>query len=184
MLVTLFSDASLCPDTRCGGWAAWVKCDRGTCRGEGPFRFQTIDTSIAEAMAVINGLYIAIRDEIIRTDDIVLVQTDSNSVMGILRGETRRRVTEQIRMRRRTTYRALRKDVQERNELIDMISGMFLKFMEDHKIKVVWRHVKGHKGLEDRRSAVNTDCDARARQGMLSARRAHRVHAPAMATAA
>lgn len=181
MLVTLFSDASICPATGCVGWAAWSKCDRGTARGDGVLRRLTVDSAVAEAMALLNGLALAIRKGLVQPGDTVVTQTDCNSVMGVLQGIATRAVRRAHRDRTDITREELHQEVLRRNEEIDEIAGAYARIVGDMGITVVWRHCKGHRGLDDRRAAVNTDCDERARRNMQAARRRHRPPALAMA---
>lgn len=171
MLVTLFSDASICPDTGCVGWAAWAKCDRGTARGDGALKRLTIDSAVAEAMAVVNGLVIARQGRLVEEGDRILIQTDNNSVMGVLSGTARRGVRRAERQRRDISYTELHHEVLRRNEEIDEIARTYAAIVDEMRVSVIWRHCKGHRGLEDRRAAVNTDCDGRAYQRMTEARR-------------
>lgn len=171
MLVTLFSDASICPITGCVGWASWAKCDRGTARGDGVLKRLTIDSAVAEAMAVVNGMAVAINRELIETGDAILVQTDNNSVMDVLRGTARRYIRRADRHRGDISQEELHHEILRRNEEIDEIASTYADMVERMQVTVVWRHCKGHRGLEDRRAAVNSSCDERARERMKEARR-------------
>lgn len=223
MLVTLFSDASICADTGIAGWAAWAKCDRGTVRGDGAFRRTTRDSAVAEAMAAVNGLVIADRKGLIHEGDAILVQTDNNAVMQVLEGTARRgirakeapgpgfkemrgakrqceaelrcledsanddpsrseRIAELQREIRRIKGEIRSRDkhisglkavADRRNDEIREIAAIYAALIERLGVTVRWRHCKGHKGLETKRSAVNTGCDERARQRMQDARREH-----------
>lgn len=223
MLVTLFSDASICANTGIAGWAAWAKCDRGTVRGDGAFRRTTMDSAVAEAMAVVNGLVIADRRGLVHEGDAILVQTDNNAVMPVLEGTARRgirakeapgpgfkemrglkrqceheiaclqdsanddpgrdarigelrqeiqRIKGEIRARDKHIER-LKTVADRRNDEIREIANVYAALVERLGVTVRWRHCKGHKGLETKRSAVNTGCDERARQRMQEARREH-----------
>lgn len=181
MLITLFSDASICPTTGCVGWAAWAKCDRGTARGDGALRRLTIDSSVAEAMAVVNGMAIALQKGLVAPGDVLLVQTDNNSVMSVLQGTARRYIRRAERKRRQISYTQLHEEVLRRNEEIDEIAATYAEMVAEMQITVVWRHCKGHRGLEDRRAAVNSSCDERARERMKEARRSYRSGADRIA---
>lgn len=171
MLISLFSDASMCHQKRVGGWAAWLKSDRGAMRLGAPFMVRVADTTIAEAMAVVNALSRGIRDGIILPGDVVLVQTDNNAVMGVLLGTAPRKINLEVRKRRKMSWSDLRRDVAERNQEILEIAGVFSGLTSSGSITVRWRHVKGHKGNIDPRSAVNSYCDKVARDHMRTARR-------------
>lgn len=174
MNVTLFSDASLCSHTGKGGWAAWIKSDTGTISGGGPFRHETIDTGVAEAMAAVNGLHLGLRNGIVRRGSRVLIQTDNNSVWHILEGRIERKVTLRALSRKGADPVAIALDVDRRNALIAMVVSNFRSMTERYDLEVRWRHVKGHQGREDARSAVNTICDGIAREHMEKARGAKR----------
>lgn len=178
MLVTLFSDASICPTTGCVGWAGWAKCDRGTARGEGILKRLTVDSAVAEAMAAVNTIVIARQGGLIEAGDRVLVQTDNNSVMDILKGTARRGVRRANRDREDISQEELHNEVLHRNEEIDEIARTYAAIVSDMNLMVIWRHCKGHRGLEDRRAAVNSDCDQRARVYMNEARRRMRDDGP------
>ncbi|RYY06507.1 MAG: hypothetical protein EON55_23180, partial [Alphaproteobacteria bacterium] len=64
MLITLFSDVSMCERRNVGGWAAWLRCDRHRYpyRTGGAFAVRVNDTAMAESMAVVNALASAIRE--------------------------------------------------------------------------------------------------------------------------
>jgi ribonuclease HI len=171
MLITLFSDASLCHQSRVGGWAAWLKSDRGAMRLGAPFAVKVSDTSLAEAMAVVNALSCGIRDGLILEQDVVLVQTDNNAVMTILDGTARRRATPTAKRRRKLSWSELRNDVRERNGEIEAIAAVYARLVASRALVIRWRHVKGHRGTIDARSAVNTYCDKVAKDHMRTARK-------------
>lgn len=170
MLISLFCDASMCHQRRVGGWAAWLKSNRGALRTGAPFLIRVNDTSLAEAMAVVNGLTCGLRNGLILEDDVVLVQTDNDSVMSILTGTAKRKATLAVKKRRGLSWSELRRDVRERNEEIQAVALAFSNITGTRRITVRWRHVKGHRGTEDRRSAVNTFCDKVAKEHMRTAR--------------
>lgn len=177
MLVTLFSDASICPDTGCVGWAAWAKSDRGTARADGALRRPTIDSGVAEAMAVVNGIAIAARRGLMEKGDVIVVQTDNNGVMSVLRGEARRHIRRANRGNVEMSGEQLHDEILRRNEEIDEVAAKYASLVHGLGVTVVWKHCKGHRGLEDRRAAVNTSCDERARDRMREARRSMPIHA-------
>lgn len=170
MNVTLFSDASLCSHTGKGGWAAWLKSDEGTVRGGGSFHHLTVDTGVAEAMAAVNGIHLGLRQGLIRRGCRLLVQTDNNSVWQILENQIRRKVTARSLRRDNADPAAIERDVDHRNMLIDLVVAKFADLVSRYELEVRWRHVKGHRGRTDPRSAVNTYCDQIARANMELAR--------------
>lgn len=152
MLITLFSDASLCPHTRKGGWAGWLKSEGRTVRGGGAFKRPLNDTSIAEAMAVVNALHLGARRGLIATGATVLVQTDNDSIASVLQGTAKRRITATA-------------------AVVEDVARAFHTLVTGMEITIRWRHVKAHRGTVDRRSAVNDYCDEQAREHMRQARK-------------
>jgi len=171
MLVTLFSDASMCPERKIGGWAAWLKSDRGSLKGGARFMVRVGDSSMAEAMAVVNGLTVGLKEGVIRPMDTVLVQTDNDAVMGVLEGTVRRSLARELKRRRGRSRSQVERDVDERNHEIAIVADAFSAILSDNGVVVRWRHVKGHRGKQDRRSAVNSFCDRTARAHMRGARK-------------
>ena len=173
MLVTLFSDASLCSNTKVGGWAAWLKTSRApdAYRIGGSFIVQIDDSTLAESMAVVNALACGLRDGVIHPSDEILVQTDNNNVMGILSGTMKRKTpSRRRRLKKGISASQARRLKYRRNQEIRIVSLAFKRIIERHSLAVRWRHVKGHRGKIDRRAAVNTFCDVTARSHMRAAR--------------
>lgn len=173
MLVTLFSDASLCSGTKVGGWAAWLKTSRAPAayRVGAAFVVQVDDITIAESMAVVNALAYGTRDGIIHRGDEVLVQTDNNNVMGVLTGTTKRKKpSRRRRLKKGLSSSQARNLTHRRNREIKIIARTFRELVGRHDLHVRWRHVKAHRGKVDRRAAVNSFCDETARRHMRLAR--------------
>lgn len=171
MNVTIFSDASICPNTMAGGWAGWIKCDRGTLAVGGELKSPLIDTTIAEAMAAMNAISVAIAKGLVHEGDMIVLATDNDKVTDILEGRARRKFRKKDARKRKWSYSQLRIYVQESNRHIDRISAAFEKRMALSGVDFRWNHVKGHRGRDDRRSAVNHGCDKRAKASMKKARR-------------
>ncbi len=172
MLITIFSDASMCEKRNVGGWAAWLRCDRRRYpfRTGGPFTVRVNDTAMAESMAVVNALASGIAQGFVEPEDVVLIQTDNNSVMGVLEGTVVRRMSKAVRERKGLTRAQAKRLVRDRNAEIGIVSSVFLSYVAKNSLTIRWRHVKGHRGNVDRRSAVNTYCDQQARIHMRAAR--------------
>lgn len=170
MIVSVFSDASICTRKRVGGWGAWLKSDRGSIRTGGSFKHQISDITIAEAMAAINGLVAGLQAQLIHSGDRVILQTDNNSVQGILLGETKRKATTKAKRRRNIPWKQLRREVSTANHEISLVAEAYGKLLATYSLDIEWRHVKGHRGTQDRRAAVNTCCDQIAGDHMRTAR--------------
>lgn len=174
MNVTIYSDASICQETRTVGWAGWVKSDRGRKIYDGVLKVRTIDTGIAEAMAMVNSIHQAIKADQIKQGDLLIINTDNDSVPMILEGAIKRRVTLRRKISSGKSFRELRKRVRRANKHIMDVSSYYRLMIEENELEVRWYHVKGHRGVEDKRAAVNTSCDQRAKARMRKARGLHR----------
>jgi ribonuclease HI len=162
----------MCERQKVGGWAAWLKCSRRTepHRAGAPFSVRVKDTAMAESMAVVNALSSAIRTGFVEAGDEILIQTDNDSVMGVLEGTAVRTMSKAARIRKGLTKRQGKRVVAERNAEIAMVSAAFLSMTASCALRIRWRHVKGHRGAVDPRSAVNSYCDRTARAHMRAAR--------------
>ena len=170
MNVTIYSDASVCQETQTVGWAGWVKSNRGRRIYDGVLKARTVDTGIAEAMAMVNSIHKAVRDEQIKQGDLLIINTDNDSVPMILEGAIKRKVSLRRKIKSGKSFRQLRAGVRQANEQIMDVSAYYRGIIEENDLEVRWYHVKGHRGVEDKRAAVNTSCDQRAKARMRKAR--------------
>lgn len=136
---TVITDASHCPRTGAGGWAAWVRVDgiAWPHKGSGPLRMSTSHPAEAEMMAALNGIHIA-RQMGARS---VLLQTDCLMVVHLVHGLVRKRKPRDIWHR---LVAAARVDL--------------------HGVSA--RHVKGHTDQAGAKFHVNRWCDEWARRHM------------------
>lgn len=139
MLVTIFTDAGLCPETGIGTWAAWCKSERGISRGGGILRDHQSFSTMSESAAAVNGIYHALANGVARSGDVLLIQTDNDGVQSFLT----------MPIQKHHKAQDVRRSMQD----------AYLSITAKHSVKCSFRHVKGHKGTRDRRSAVNTWCD-------------------------
>lgn len=139
MLVTLFTDAGACPFTRKATWAAWCKSERGVSRAGGILKNDGSNINIAEASAAVNGIYHALSSGVARKGDTFIIQTDNDHVPVLLE---RPIASHHKRKKEREAIRKAYNDV-----------------IAKHNIRCRFKHVKGHNGTKDKRSAVNTWCD-------------------------
>lgn len=78
---TVISDASLCHETKAGGWAVWIRVDGGIrIQQSGAFKRRPAHATEAELWAALNGITIAHKAG--ATD--VLLQTDSLNVVQMV----------------------------------------------------------------------------------------------------
>ncbi|MBS7790284.1 hypothetical protein KTR66_09770 [Roseococcus sp. SDR] len=147
-LVTLFADASWCPETRLGAWAAWWKIDGPAFTHSGVFRAAVPDSTTAEACALANGLHLLAGRHDLPRGTRIIAQTDCLGAIRILNGEPLRRMPSQAVAAR---------------SLVEGITRL-------QQLRVQWRHVPGHQGGRTRRSWVNEWCDTTARALLRQAR--------------
>lgn len=139
MLVSIFTDAGLCPETHCASWAVWCKSERGVSRGGGILRAPMPFSTLAESAAAVNGIHHAVANGIARHGDVLLIQTDNNDVGNCL-------------------TRLIKPHYKSQDERRAMQRAYFA-IMSKYDLKCSFRHVAGHNGTRDKRSAVNTWCD-------------------------
>lgn len=83
MNVTIFADASWCPEYKVGGYGFWIASARGKAGGGGALKEPVDTATIAEMMALCNALAIGVRKRLVMPADIVLMQTESVSVCAV-----------------------------------------------------------------------------------------------------
>lgn len=129
--VTVFSDASFCPDTRTFGFAFWIKYGRPavTVRASGG-GYDMANSTEAEYQGILFALAFIEENGIPIAGKTVVVQCDCLAALGRLR------------------------------EAQPLPSADLVKV----------KHVRGHNGYRNARSAVNTWCDKRAYAEMAKRR--------------
>ncbi len=134
MIITIFTDASYCDRYKIGTYAIWAKYQGYTLRYSGVFKNRLSCNNYAEAAALANGVHLSIKhfDPPGRTK--IIAQTDSIIAIEALSG------------------RALKagKYADAYNRINEAVIA--------RSLRIEYRHVKGHRGRSDRRSAVNTWC--------------------------
>lgn len=151
-IITLFSDASFCPDTLRGAYACWWKVDGIAQRDAGILKEGTPTSRHAELFAMANGLWLVCNRTNPPPFSRIIAQTDCMSVIHALTGVQRRGLDKPT-----TDVKAF-------------VTGLLLR----HEVRVEFRHVKGHRGNTTPRNAVNSWCDKTCR-GLL---RLARMEAP------
>ena len=146
-LVTLFTDASVCGQTGAAGWAAWAKCAGITMRRGAAFANPIRHTGLAEAQAIANGLHAVAGFYLANVPSHVIVQSDC---------------LEAIRMLGR----------QPTNPDWRPVYQAVWNLQQRLNLRLTYRHVRGHQGRGDPRSAVNTWVDGEAKRHMRAMRRA------------
>lgn len=148
MLVTIMTDASVCPTLHVGGFGYWIASGRGKEGGGAPFKTVTKDSYNGELKAVVCSLHIAIKRGFVCTGDTVLVQLDNINVVNILN-----------------------RDFTPTREDIIPLWDAVLSMVNSYQLKLQSRHVKGHTTRTESRYKSNACCDDRAREAMIKARK-------------
>lgn len=151
MLITLFTDASYCSRSRVAAYAAWAKADGRTVRHSGVLKQPVPNSSLAETMALVNGIHLAFAAMRPPAASKIIAQTDCLTAIQALSGLLRRA---QVIRQYAAVVAAYRDKVAG--------SGVVVEF----------RHVHGHEGTVTPRNAVNTWCDGECRRLMRAARAA------------
>lgn len=147
MNITVLADASFCPDHKVGGYGFWIASARGKVGGGAPFRGRISTNICAEMMAVCNAVHKGAQLKLIQHGDILLVQTDCMAAIDAFTG-IRNNLCEQ--------------EIEAKRYMISLIDRL--------KLRVHYKHVKGHTGRRESRFVSNEICDSIARTHMQEAR--------------
>ena len=151
MLITLFTDASYCGRSRVAAYAAWAKADGRTVRHSGVLKQPVPNSSLAETMALVNGIHLVIAAMRPPAESRIIAQTDCLTAIQALTGMFRKaRSIEQ--------YAA--------------VVAAYRQKIATAGVAVEFGQVPGHKGTIKPRNAVNSWCDAACRRLMRAARSA------------
>ena len=149
MLITLFTDASYCSRTRIGAYAVWAKTDGRTLRHAGLLKQPAASSALAETMALVNGIHLAITGMRPPPASRIIAQTDCLTAIEALAGRFRKPRT-----------------IAKYAAIVDA----YRRRVDATGIVVEFRHVGGHRGTITPRNAVNTWCDEECRRLMRAAR--------------
>lgn len=147
MLVTIMCDASFCHDTKAGGFGYWIASGRGKKGGGGSFKIDCDNSENAETLAIVNSLYIACNEQLVQEGDRVLIQSDCTGAIRWFEG----------------------KGISANRQKVRALE-LFNNKVDELKLHVLFRHVKGHSKKKDARSRSNNHCDKRAYKAMCKAR--------------
>lgn len=153
MLVSLFTDASYCPDTKVGGYGIWAKCELGQVKGYGPMKRDVANSTVAEARAVYAGLQLIALQPWWPESKRILIQTDNMQVVRAIKPLGRQ---------------FFNGDWQK------VFTQALKEFEQQHGVKLESRHVRGHqKSSLATRNWVNNKTDKLAKKGLKEARAWH-----------
>lgn len=132
------TDASFCHETKCGGYAFWIKTDHVTFKKFSWFKDNPSNPSDAEIKAIANGLHYLIRLGNVPKVERIIINTDSITA------------------------------IKHISTPIDSAPILINKYIAELKkltgaASVEFRHVKAHTKTGDKRSWVNDWCDKNAK---------------------
>lgn len=142
---TVLTDASYCPFTRCGGWAAWVNGDHMQAAAKHSGRIHAVgmpSSTDAEVYAALNGVWLARHYGATH----ILLRTDCKAVLYLADGTAKSE-----RLISVWSQAISREDM----------SGIYLRVT----------HIRAHGEIKCRASYVNDWCDRRAKAAMRQFRK-------------
>lgn len=162
-MITVFVDASHCPNTKAAGWGAWAKghgWERGITCG-GPLKMSPLNSSEAEMAAMAAALQV-LADGDCLTFDTVMLQSDSLRTLQLIR---------QTLPACRATNHAESVAIPTGKLYASPIEKNALRIIHAilHEHTVYVRHVRGHQHGEGR-NWVNRTCDDIAKRHMRQMR--------------
>jgi len=172
MLVTLFCDASRCPETGIGGWGAWVKVDgweKGKTFG-GALPAPYPSAHVTELVGIARAVRHLDREGALHKASAIMVQTDCvralEVILATVPGSTIARHKDSAHFTRRRLIPD-HHELHAAEEIARLTDGMML----------MCRHVRGHKRGENRQW-VNRVCDKIAKRHMRVLRQSNSGYLP------
>lgn len=144
MLVTINTDASFHPYLKYGAYAFWAVCNDWKITKSGAFRKKCQTPDDAESKCIINALTVVLKAHKGITK--IIINTDSLNAISYLTKDTKH-------IHRYGLSHSKMRQFQQ-----------CLTMLPIGKIKIEYRHVKAHSGVDDKRSYVNEWCDAEAKK--------------------
>lgn len=149
MIVTLIVDASFCPETKVGAWAAVAKSNRSKDLLISHMNYVR-HSGDAEVMAIRYALQTAFQRKYIRRGDAVRIFTDCVPAISLFTGE--------------------RKPCSLDTHYEQLALDFVRHFCKANKLTLVFDHVKGHSSGTSPLEFNHNWCDANARRAMQSYR--------------
>lgn len=146
MLTTLYCDASFCPRELVGGWALWLRSERGRHVENGVTPSYCKSSNDAELAAIYAGIYRAMRQWPNTT--VILVRSDSDTAL-------------------RWLMKTHHPSTEGGQRLIQKITDL----QHNHGIHFIPRWVKGHRRGTATDIYLNRQVDAMAREVMVNQRK-------------
>jgi ribonuclease HI len=150
VLITMFTDAGFCPDTRLATWAMWAKVNGASVMHSGVLRDRPDSSNVAEIFALANGMVAMTRLIGPPRGSRVIAQTDSTTAIAAFEGRA------YLRKKSRPTVSAALDVMRATIERFDLV--------------VEYRHVPGHRATVNPRQTINTWCDRECKRLLRQAR--------------
>lgn len=141
--ITIIADASFCAETKAAGYGIWLAGNLGRRAFEGPLNAPR-DNNVAETMAIVNALWHGFKHGLIKPKSDVLIQSDSETAIGILKGE---------KIASNQQYR----------DAVAYVQGIVSRY----SLTLRYKHVPGHTKGADSRTRAQNHCDTAAKRQML-----------------
>lgn len=163
-MITIFTDASHCPNTNAAGWGAWAKRDgwpQGIVIG-GPIRTEVLNSGEAEIAAMANALSRLVKEDLLPVGQTIMLQADSHRALQVVAGAIPEAKVHQHADSVPWTGTAICLSPLEKR------AAAVIKEMTAGRT-IYLRHVKGHRGGGGR-NWVNRTCDQIAKTHMRKQR--------------
>lgn len=86
--ITIYTDASICPESKIGAWACWIKYENAkVLTASAPFNSLVENSTLAEMMAISNAVRYAMDRITPKEGTIFVVVTDSQGVIDTMAGK-------------------------------------------------------------------------------------------------
>ncbi len=144
--ITIFADASYCNKTKAAGIAVWGRNATEFLRFSQAISFPVYSNTEAETIAMCTGVIMALETLSPDGGDRLSIQSDCIHAINALR------------------------DNKGSTEVEKHFCTKAANAMRDYNVTPTFKHVKGHSGAGNPRSAVNDFCDRNARMRLQEAR--------------
>ncbi len=147
MLVTINTDASFSNHFKIGTYAFWAVCNDFKITKSGVFRNKCRNPDDAEAKCIINALKVVLLAHSGVTR--IIINTDSLNAIALLTNDREH----------------VKKYIGNNQKMWKYLRTAYNVLLHNYKakIKIEFRHVKAHSGIDDKRSYVNEWCDSEAK---------------------
>ena len=136
MHVTIFTDASFCQDTRVCAFGYYIVNSQGRREGARGLNVRPHYPHEAEALAIANALYQAIKYKMVYVNGKVLVRTDSTRAIEVFK-----------------------KQVTDLTWHEERALNYFLKVCKSNNLQYDFVHIKAHSGVDTPEKYAHDKCD-------------------------